>query len=319
MHQVWKIPVNSQRPRDFVFDPNNPNDFEPSKAEKARAFCFEKGWIGIGWGIEGLNRDLERHSDYLAALDVATEESLGFPPGSSKSPSTAFAARMQLGDFVWCRAAGDIYWLGRVIGPWLYKHSDEFHHFDLFQVRKCKWERVGPSDLVPGPVKNAYAGHGQTVSRILNEAALLGSALIWESKTSEIVEYNRPGEEFLLGAIGHDDLEDVVALYLQMELGWHIIPSTAKRSTPVTEFVLRNRSGKRAYLQVKSGQTRIESADIIVPKDVDEFFVFYPTIGEPTKSINSNARLKYINAVTLSKFIKENRDLVPSFVRLLLD
>lgn len=55
-----------------------------------------------------------------------------------------------------------------------------------------------------------------------------------------------------------------------------MVPSTAKRSTPDTEFVLRNAEGKRAYLQVKSGVTQVPRV-IEVPQGVDVFFVFDPT------------------------------------------
>jgi hypothetical protein len=320
MVQVWKMPINSQRPPDFVFDRNHPGDFETGKAEKARDFCFKEGWVGIGWGIEGLDRNLSDHGDYLATLKSRGERLLGFERKKARGPSIAFATRMLVGDFVWCRAAGDIYWLGKVSGAWMYRYNGDFAEFDLYQVRKCEWIPVGPSDLVPGPVKNAYAGRGQAISCIAKEgdAALLGSALIWESKTGEKVDPAlKPARAFPLGAIAHDDLEDIVSLYLQMKRGWSIVPSTAKKSTPTTEFVLRNRAGGRAYVQVKSGQAKIESHQINVPADVDEFFLFYPTIELTPKSSMGNEKLTHIDAGALMKFIGENLQIMPEFIRLM--
>lgn len=319
MAQIWKIPINPQRPPDFIRDEANPKKFEAGKAEKARAFCFEQNWVGIGWAIPSIKRNLQNHNEYLQALTAATEREVGFLPQNAKGPCIAFADKMKNGDFVWCRAAGDIYWLGRIQGPWMYKHSGDFDHFDLYQVRKCRWERVGSSDSVPGPVKNAFAGRGQAISRIKKEedAAIRSIAAMWRSLTGEIVELDlQPFTEFPLSATAHDDLEDIVALYLQMKLGWHIVPSTVKLSTPDTEFVLRNADGHRAYAQVKTHE--FDFSKITVPDGVDNFFVFYPQLDSTEKNLNADLRVKLIDASALAAFVKAHPNLMPLFVRQIL-
>ena len=132
------------------------DDFEaePEKVEQARAFCFQNGWIGVGWGIDGLDDNLTDPATYESALPQA------FPETSARSAHYAIATRMLHGDFVWCRAKADIYWLARVEGPWVYRNVAEFADFDLYQVRQCEWLCVGPGDSTPGPVKNAFAGRG---------------------------------------------------------------------------------------------------------------------------------------------------------------
>jgi hypothetical protein len=190
----------------------------------------------------------------------------------------------------------------------------------VFQVRKCKWVRVGSSDKIPGPVKNAFAGRGQAISRIAKEesAALLGTALIWESVTGESIELDIvAAKQFPMGAIAHDDLEDIVALYLQIEMGWHIVPSTAKKTTRDIEFVLRNSMGQRAYLQVKSGQATVEVTKIDVPQDVDFFFIFYPTISEQD-SFGTNSKIVLLNPNEIAKFLSSHKTIMPPFVQLLL-
>lgn len=320
MTQIWKIPINPQRPPDFLRDPANLAMFEPGKAEKAKAFCFEKGWVGIGWGLSSIKCNLSNYREYLRVLDKSSQDEIGFSPKYARGPCIAFAETMQNGDFIWCRAAGDIYYLGRVKGTWAYKHSGEFHRLDLYQVRKCRWERAGPSDRVPGPVKNAFAGRGQAISRIKKDwnAAIRGTAAIWQSLTQEKIELEfSPVVEFPLSAIAHDDLEDIVALYVQMELGWHIIPSTVKRSTPDTEFVLRNPSGRRAYAQVKTHPFAI--SEIVVPVEVDEFFVFYPQINLAEKRSNIDRRIKLIDPSALAVFVKANQNLMPPIVKQLME
>ena len=320
IQQVWKMPINGQRTPDFIPVPEEADKFEPGKAEKARGFCFAEGWVGIGWGIIGLNRDLTDHAEYLSVLEDTPESRLQFARKSARAACRSFAERMKEGDFVWCRAAGDTYWLGRVRGPWTYKHSGDFERYDLYQVRKCKWKCVGASDLVPGPVKNAYAGRGQAISLISREAAsaFLSSALTCEFETGEDIGLDRKyPATFPLTAIAHDDLEDIVALYLQIEKGWHIIPSTVKGSTPTTEFVLRNAHGGRAYLQVKAGQTQIEKAEI--PQDVDFFYSFYPSAVGAGDLPSQDAKWIQIGVDELTAFARSHRDIMPKFVQLLLE
>lgn len=321
MQQVWQIKINPQRSPDFVQDIRHPEKFESGKVKRARDYCFRKGWAGIGWEAKGLNCDLSDHTQYIAALDRSSESKLGYDPESAKGPCIAFATRMQNGDFVWCKTAADTYWLGKITGPWTYKHGGNFAKFDLYQVRKCKWVEVGTGDKVPGPVKNAFAGPGRALARISTEgeAALLGSALLWKSLAKEAINFDlKPFKKFPLGAIAHDDLEDVVALYLQIKRGWYVVPSTVKKSTATTEFVLRNRVGNRAYLQVKSGKRKIDVTELTVPKDVDYFFLFYPTIGK-VQSPNKSTKFVQIDASVLADFVKKYRAIMPKFVQLLLD
>jgi hypothetical protein len=282
MPQVWKMPTNSQRKPDFVRVPDEPDRFEPAKAERARQFCFSQQFVGIGWGVERLKDGCVDHDLYLTDLErIASQR--GYSLVDARGSSKAFALDMKEGDFVWCRAKGNIYWLGKVCGSWKYADSQEFGDLDFYQVRDCKWIKVGTSDLIPGPVRNAFAGPGMTICRIRpnDPNAHYESSLIWSDETGDHFEepVNFQGD---LANIGHDDLEDIVGLYLQMELGWYIIPSTAKRASPLTEFILRNCEGKRAYLQIKSGNARFEHENVEIPEGVDRFFVFYPTLLEIT-------------------------------------
>ncbi|HUK31365.1 MAG TPA: hypothetical protein VLV89_09640 [Candidatus Acidoferrum sp.] len=309
MIQVWKMPLKSGR-SDFRDD--------SAKVDRARAFCMREGWTGIGWGIESLDDELTRPGLYEKALSKTPIEELGFGEdiGPARSAHRALAHRMQVGDLVWCRAKADVYWLGRVVGSWVYRNTGEFADFDLYQIRRCKWIRVGPADLVPGPVKNAYAGRGSAISQIQREhdAALRDSAIIWRESTSEAVpDLDGLAYSFSLSELGHDDLEDLVAMYLQVRLGWFVVPSTVKRATPYTEFVLRNGKGARAYLQVKSGNARVVGS-IEVPAEVDTFFLF--DAGEETLLPEKVDR---IGLQELQDFAKGHRRLLPRYLQRLFE
>ena len=298
MIQVWKMPLKSRR-----------DDFErdTAKVERARAFCMREGWTGFGWEVESLEDLLTQPELYEKALPGTPNDSR-----AARSAHHALARRMQVDDLVWCRAKADVYWLGRTDGSWTYRNTGEFADFDLYQVRKCKWVRVGPEDLVPGAIKNAFAGRGSAISQIQRErdAALRYSTIIWREKTGDsIADLLDSTGAFSVSELGHDDLEDLVAMYLQVCLGWYVVPSTVKRATPYTEFVLRNAEGRRAYLQVKSGNTSV-GAIIDVPNDVDKFFLFDASEGSRLPN-----KVERICLNDLEDFARTHNFLLPSYIR----
>jgi hypothetical protein len=148
-----------------------------------------------------------------------------------------------------------------------------------------------------------------TISQIRREyaAAAHESAAIWAKVAGEKIDVQVAYDELSLSAVGHDDLEDLVALYLQSH-GWHVVPSTVKHATPVTECVFRDSQGQRAYLQVKSGQTEVD-ANIEVPPEVDKFFVF-DLLGEHV-TFSTSSKVVRIDARELKDFIRTHNFLLP--------
>jgi hypothetical protein len=301
MIQIWKMPLKSGR-GDFLEDPD--------KAQRVRDFCFSEGWVGIGWEIDSLSDGITDPKVYEEAIWCAPKE---FNSKPALQAHRALAHTLQFGDLVWCRAYGNIYWIGRVTGPWLYKNTEEFDEFDLYQVRKCSWHRIGPSDATPGPIKNAYAGRGMTISQIRRErvAAAYESSVIWRKVSGEAIDQPAAYDNLSLSAVGHDDLEDIVALYLQSQ-GWLVVISTVKHATPITECVFRNSQNQRAYLQVKSGQTKVD-INIEVPQDIDKFFVF-DLLHEPAAS-SASAKVVRISISELEDFIRTHKFLLPPYLQ----
>jgi hypothetical protein len=295
--QIWKMPLTSKR-----------KDFDSDKRDRARKFCFVNGWVGIGWECEPLDDNLRNASRYEQALKRRNYKR------AARSAHYALAYKMRTGDLIWCRARDYSFWLAKVKGPWRYRNAVKFCEFDLYQVRKCKWKQVVLGD-VPGPVKNAFAGRGSAICRIKNDAALPMSVAVWQKLTGEAFTH-APIKEVSFSCLGHDDLEDLVSLYLQAELRWFVIPSTAKRSTPFTEFELTNFKGERAFLQVKSGKQNLPrkqylESDIEMPPEVSKCFVFdlNPLAQRPM-----NPKVERIDSSTLLKFALANQSLLPRYM-----
>lgn len=299
---VWKLPLRSRR-LDF--------ESEADKVEQARKFCFEKRWVGIGWQLESVEDGEASPEVYEAALVASKRTDINVR--AALSAHRAFSRTLKPCDLVWCRARGDVYWIGRVIGPWQYHCIGDFDTHDLYQVRECEWRRLGPSDLVPGPVKNAYAGRGAAITRILREAdeARRSTIAIWHRLGGDSSRESVESAGVRLTTLGHDDLEDVVLLYLQAELGWRVVVSTAKKSTPFTECILRSDDGRRAYVQVKSGLAGLSAPDDI-PPEVDIMYVFN---GNDEYSWINNDRIHPISRETLLRFVSHKSSLIPPQLR----
>jgi hypothetical protein len=69
MIQIWKIPLRSQRD-DFLDDPD--------KVQRARAFCFGEGWVGIGWGIDSVSDGVTDPKVYEETILHASKGALEF-------------------------------------------------------------------------------------------------------------------------------------------------------------------------------------------------------------------------------------------------
>jgi hypothetical protein len=313
---VWKAALASRR-----------INMTPTRIEEARAFCFENEWVGIGWDVNGAPQTPQDYCEAAAAR---------YCNGSWRT-AHKLLRRAATNDLVWSQSIRTGYWIGRLTdGPnWQYRDDEPFSDFDLYQVRHCHWENIGTIDNVPTTVRNCFAGSGMTFCRIRAGNILNGEAITEYLSSRAYVDAGGDGLDApeldiadrpetlcqVLQLIAHDDLEDIVGLYLQQQ-GWWIVPSTAKRGTANTEFVLRNAAGNTAYVQVKSGNETITQLGF--PDDLETFFVFQANgnfmPGQLANAFAENeGRITVINIHEIANWIDENRALLPNGTRALIE
>jgi hypothetical protein len=112
----------------------------------------------------------------------------------------------------------------------------------------------------------------------------------------------------LFDALGPEEAEDLVTLYLQVHEGWQVVISTAKNSTPFYECVLRNRDGLRAALQVKTG-----NAEFFIdapPAGFDRFYIF--NANGATQPAGPD--VIYVTRPQIEAFATENPWLLPEYI-----
>lgn len=216
----------------------------------ARQFAIENGFVGAGWGLNNSDEfgsiadgshDLETYLTRARRVHRDRE--------SLDAAANCIGNVMAEGDYCWMydTASGE-YWCSVVTGPFVYRQGGYFDEFDLHILRPCRWKKVGAADSVPGVIRRAFAGPFGTVTRLTKgvEAAARASEIALGISSKTFLRF--------FDAASPDDLEDVVAAYLQQD-GWLVLPSTSKSSMASYEYVLvQSDTGARAAVQVKSGR-----------------------------------------------------------------
>lgn len=274
-----------------------------------RRFCIDNNILGVGWGVD---------TDDDGTLDWDTYVQLGreryYPKDNGWWPAVnAIGNRMEVNDLCWTRDYDGQYYLGRIDGPWRYTVTPEHRAADIVNVRTCLWKYVGTVGYVPGKVVNSFRA-GRTVQAVHSDTVLFYSKLKYSQLSREAInnlDAQHQGLDFF-DLIDPDDCEDIVAVYLQNEFGYRLLPSTCKSDTPKTEFVLRKR-GCMALVQVKQGYVDLNRDDFPVDRDEPCEWFLFTTHGQ---YLGKQARhIRCLDPAKLRAFAWKNLHLMSGRVR----
>jgi hypothetical protein len=217
------------------------------------AYCLDNGVVGMGWGLQWDGRS--RPADYDDWCAQAWEIWPDQPPYAVGRLHDA-----PLGSLVWTRDLGGIFHLGRLEGPWEYRDSKRNHALDVSNVRAARWVRVGVEDRVPGAVVRALSRRGSTFERVKDWGAAWYSAFVYADLVGEAMPSWKPTvAEVVDSLLGPLDVQDLVAAYLQDQVGYIALPARYSDHTAAYEFVLRDPdTGHIAVAQVKTGDAWID-------------------------------------------------------------
>lgn len=235
--------------------------------ERARVFAVKNNVVGGGWNLPKKCRVPDRCNDFSRYLKHARK--IHFRDRNNLNKAARIIGReIQIGDYGWAYFShtGE-YWCCKITGDFEFRTGIDFDDYHIHITRPCAWKKAGSADAVPGVIQRAFSYRFGTVSKIVTDAdtALEAAEIIFGAKKPQ-------SNGSLLAIANSDELEDLVALYLQAS-GWRVLPTTAKRSTASYEFILvHSETGKRAGIQVKGGN--VSSFSVQVASDLDIFFVF---------------------------------------------
>ncbi len=246
-----------------------------------RKFCFDNGILGLGWPVPK-DEPLDWNAYYeLGEKEYYEKGNKGWWPAVN-----AIRNRMCKGDLCWTRDWNGTYYIARVTGDWEYRTVGDHRTADVVNVRECKWYRVGNVDSAPGKVVNSF-GLGRTVQAVYSDTVECYSKALY-NQLSETNTYKiEVLDPDLWSLIGTDDCEDILGIYLQEEFGYRLIPSTCKRATVKTEFILKSAEGRTVQVQVKQGVNINRDDYGYDEKDPCDWYLF-STNGEYTGEVHKH-------------------------------
>lgn len=226
----------------------------------------------------------------------------------------AFLNGIKPDDLIWTRK-GMTFFLGKV-GEWEYRDSEEYKNEEIVNIRPYDFITVGDDTEVPGAVVTGFI-KGPTVRRVRNRHALEYSRYLFARRKNQIIPVQeRTIKEGILDLIGPEDLEDVVAVYLQRTKHVVVFPTTSKKSTPGVEcYGVSVDDGQLVGWSVKSGGDEIsESAFAKFPGRVYLFQIKEWRGTSPSNCVRLT--VKEIKDFILSP---ENRLLMPKRIQYWID
>ncbi|MCG0274898.1 MAG: hypothetical protein L5655_01870 [Thermosediminibacteraceae bacterium] len=286
---VWQVDVR----------PFAATDKDPAK------FCFEEGIVGIGWRVPRKPSIREEYWEMAKGIYAKDKHWV--------RAATPFLFQMQENDLVWIKDFAGTYYLGRIEGEWEYRDDPAFLQADLPNIRKCKFFKVGTD--APGGVVDSFRT-GSIVQKINDYPVHLFSRIAYNKLAGEEF-YDIKGEVAwkmdIFSLLTDQELEDIVALFLQQE-GYYIIPSSLSKEETYNFRLAHKTTGERAFVRI-SGNTALNP----------DFYARFPHktfLFSPAGYRASSGGYDHVVAIKkeeMENFIRSHENLMPFSVRLWLD
>lgn len=289
---VWRINLK----------PGSSNGVDPRK------LCLDRNIVGVGWQIAKVEEPVTwKYYEKEATKKYYDQGDKGWWPALN-----AMYHRIRKDDLIWTRDWQGIYYLGRILSDWYYETSKDCRNADIVNVRKCDWQKVGTIEAVPGKLVNSFIP-SRTVQQVNDDTVNLFSRILFNKnanhsyyKISSLKGMN------IYSLLSSDDCEDALALYLQFEKGYLLIPSSCKPDTMNYEFELKHRrTGNRAIAQVKNGHVDLNADDY---NEIQSEIFLFTTGGEYYGQKRNN--IHFVERETITEFLFNNLSLLPNKMKM---
>lgn len=273
-----------------------------------RQLCLDKGIVGVGWQIDYQTTPVTWENYSETGEDV-------YGDSSCRSALNTIKNRIQLNDIIWTRDWSGNYYLGRIISDWYYDTSQECKNADIINVRKCEWFKIGTEEAVPGKIVSSFRAP-RTVQIIDDDTMYNFSRVVYNRKSNKtLYEIESVSGQNIFSLLSTDDCEDALAIYLQVNYDYLVIPSSCKDDTMTYEFELKNRlTGKAAVVQVKSGWTPLNIDDY---KNLETDVFLFATSGQYYGDAKPN--ITTIDPEIIRKFLFKQTNLLPEKMKVWIE
>ena len=330
---LWRLHIRpkggnaSDRPEDVIRFCLNGGDLSLKQNENALNF---QGCIGLGWFVG--EEPISTYEEYKRKADV---KHIDANNKRTWHPVRRFILELKVGDLVWFRDTSGVYYLARVTGEWEYRPAPTYEDLDVPNIREAAIAKI--STRVPGKIANSFIP-SSTLQRISSLPMLLYSMTLWNKawkgdtsllipeetirKLVKRLANDDPDEKSLLFALlPPEDLEDLVALYLQETEGYMLIPSSrGKRDDTIGfEYELSPRFSNAAHAvnalaQVKTSETLNIAEYASIAKELRKRIYLFTASDNYVES-EQTPWVEKISSDQLLKFWEQNVQLLPEHLQ----
>lgn len=261
-------------------------------------FCMKEKLIGVGWGEINTRINSEKAIRKQAELyDVQTP--------AIKALNAM--RQMKLNDLIWTYVNND-YYLCRVIGLWENSKPSDIHNkLDISNYVNVEWLKIGMEQNVPGKVLNSF--RPSSSAQKINDVEDI-SMYIWNKYSNNNTYQIQKTDINIWSVLSPEAIEEIVLLYLQAEMGYHIYSSTVKYAFPIYECQMVNNSGKKAYPQVKSGAVTLNANDYMTAIEEDPTAEVYLFATSEKYIKNNCSNIHFLYKKELENFIRQKPNLI---------
>lgn len=259
-------------------------------------FCIEKGIVGFGWRVDKVPTSKKEY------LEMGENE-WGYT--GWRRASNALLNRVQEDDLLWFRGFDNIYYISRITSDWEYSIDVEYRNADIINFRNAEIYKVGTN--VPGKLVNSFIP--SSTLQVSRSRTLIEYSKSLFNDLSGSKKYLRENEVYdLFDLLSYTDIEDLVALYLQIEKKLIFVPSSRgkRNDTLFFEYQLISKDSKEYYAQVKSGNHKI---DRNLYKEFPYHIYLFASAGYLGDELENTTS---ISIQELNQFIKKNMRLLPT-------
>ncbi len=281
------------------------------------AYCLREGVLGVGWQVAPPSEAPLTWEEYES---LAVEEHGGTDEISRVRYLHDY---VKPGDLIWTRDTEGKYYLAKVSPTkgnsesglaWEYFGPPEACDADIVNVVRCSILPVPQADDVPGKIVACFRP-SRVIQSIVDETAVLYSQLLWNQMVG-CDEYTLPYLQDcdVFSFLDAESTEDVIFIYLQCE-GWIVVPNSRRADTMRYEFIaIHSKTGERALVQVKTGNTPLETDTW---SRFQEKVYLFQAHGNYTGSPTAN--VIELSPKTIKEFMTARLEIMPRAVRRWVD
>jgi len=281
------------------------------------SYCLKQKVLGVGWQVPVPSKRPLTWESYEKAGSKTY--------GDSRAISRVryLHDNVKPKDLIWTRDTMGKYYLAKVLAArgkghedsaWEYLDTPDGRAADIVNVVRCRILPVPQADDVTGKIVACFRPR-LTIQSISDETTVLYSQLLWNRLTvSEEYKPSRIERCDVFSLLDDETIEDLIFIYLQCK-GWIVVPNSRKADTMRYEFhAIHKKTRERAIVQVKSGQTRLETDSW---GDFKEKVFLFQSHGHYTGVPTPN--VIEITPRTIEHFMRSQIEIIPNAVRRLIE